>query len=86
MSVPFLVIGMFMWPFVTFERGFSGVYESIMYPGRWSISELAPTSVPLGIWGLSTLWVLAKHYIRHDYLPNNLVSISAGLVVESNYT
>ena len=79
-SVPFLVIGVFMWPIVTFEMGLSDIYESIMYPGKWSIGELVPTSVPLGIWGLITLWILAKHYIRHDYLPDRLVIISAGLV------
>lgn len=79
-STPLLVIGVIMWPFAIFEMGFSGIYESVINPGKWSIGELSPTAVPLGIWGLFTLWKLARHYLRHDYLPKKMAIVSTGLV------
>ncbi len=79
-SVPLLIIGILMWPIIIFEMSFSDIYKTVSNPGNWSIGELAPIAVPLGIWGLFTLWKLALHYMRKDCLPQNLILIYAGLL------
>jgi len=71
-SAPFLSIGIVMWPFIIYQMGISDIINTVSNPMKWSIGEFVPLVVPLGIWGLLTLWQLAIHFINNTHAPNNI--------------
>lgn len=68
-----------MWPGITYEMGFYGVYQSLLNPGYWTIGELIPIAVPLGCWGVFTLWKLAWHFKKNENSPRKLKLLYFGL-------
>lgn len=80
-SIPLLILGAVMWPFIIYQMGISDIFNTISNPGKWTIGELVPLAVPFGIWGLLTLWQLALHYIKNAHTPNNIGMKYLGLLL-----
>lgn len=79
-SLPFLIIGVLSWPIITDVAISQGaVFQVALDPGEYSITEMIPVTVPLGAWGLCTLWALAVHYLNSDDMPPRVVLKILGL-------
>lgn len=79
-SIPLLAIGWLMWPIITFSMGFLGIYEVLSNPrDSRSIGELVPITVPLGTFGLYSIWHLSIHFMKNGSLPKKPFLLAFGL-------
>jgi hypothetical protein len=57
-SIPFLVLGLWVLPFVLLEFSASDYWKLFVDPAYFSVGEQTPYAIPFGLYGIFVLWFL----------------------------